>query len=1572
MPMPRARYPLIATVLLGSVPAAPSPAQIEGVIAERQPPAAPTDSKETNQGVYVRDSAVAAEKLALGERMERLKEWDKAADVFQEILEKYPDRVVQSTAPGRAYQYSSVALAVQQRLAKWPADGLRAYRNRYESNAAELLGTAATRDDYATLNSVYQRYFITDAGKSAGQRLVDLYLESGEFPAAAWLGDRLLQWHPTIAPDRPKLLYRVAVAYHLSGDKEKARARLAELQKEAPDATGTVRGQDVNLAESLARDLASPAAVAQNQSAESWPTFMGDPTRSRISTGLGRAGARPFSSIELGRPTYGNIPPEVRQEFENFEKLDRERGLNIGIIPAVDRGEMFFQDGARVYAVSLDSGSPLAGWAQTYPGVGRLETNAALGHMSRRQQYTVTVTDKELFAVTGQAGRSYVFPGQNAAQRGETRLLCLDRATGREKWSRSPKDFPDQGNVRSLGLGGSPLVVGDNVYVCGTGGKSQQFDDCYVFCLDRETGEHKWSAYVCSAATGQVLWGGDAGPAADTVASPAYASGRLYVLTNLGAVASLDAHSGSIVWLNTYERDAVEDPRMMRFGGAPSAASLPKPWAYNPAVVSGGHVFALPADGKHLNVYDAGSGDLLKRVNLADVDDADTLVGVRGDTVIVTADTNTYAFDWTKYDPANFGPRADPSYWRSPLPSKNPIRGRGFVTADSVFIPTKERLFRIGLASGKIEDPYPPFPRGAWEEPEGPGNVIVTEDKVVLAGPNRVSVYTDLAVARARLDHQVAASPNDPDLRLRYADMLFAAGDVKASMAKLDEAIAILGGEKNLTPGPSRDRAFQVALTFAQKLTDPKAFSADNKGAIDRLFDQAAAAAGSASQQVEYRVTRAKYAHAGKDYATEARLYQEILADEPMRAVTLGSADGNGARQAAALAEAAIDALVKRAGPQVYATYERTARDAMDFARSAGKPDDLLQIARRFPNASVASQSMFHAAEAYEAAGDHRRATQVLRQLYFKYPTAPNTAAVLEAMARNYLSIPGRVEVASARLAQGARLNPSARLTKPLPLPDGESLENVTFAQAADALKRIRSAVVTRSLPEFRLPAGKPPVKPFVRSAPIPDVAALVTPLREFPRNDRAVAYTTDGHVAVFAADGSPQPLWRSKTLDAAPRECAWLGGNLAVWNAQEVALLSGENGTPLWRSAVRSLPDIQVVKGDDAPAQPGQGNAADNGLPGGGNWVVINGRRVQLPRGGNVRIAGNVVFQGGAAVNVNAPPAPAPDPAAGEQVAQVRPAGDKLIASTTTGRLFAVELDTGRLAWQTRLAAGRPIERLLATDDFAVARFSEGPEIDVVALDAATGQAIRRYDFRVDANLPVNQALSPDGTLVIALADRLTAKDLYEPGPDNKWETPVQPNGPAFFVSSEHPDQLLARDGRVVVVSDSGAFVRVLSLDTGEPLRARTDAGESPVQLPTGARANTAVRLRLAGPSLYVFGPNSFKAFDLDNPLDTSGQRTLPDGANLRDLFVGSDYVIALDEPGVARFIGNPDGPAQSARLLAYSRARVNNRESGRLDFDPTISDTPNMTTWHPVTAGLFYLTADNRLHFLKSNAPQ
>src|SRR5580693_9625793 len=83
--------------------------------------AVPTAGQDDSGTVYVRDSAIAMEKLALARRMERAREWGKSADVYQEILEKYSDRVVPAAEDPQTHivtHYTSVTQTVRESLCK--------------------------------------------------------------------------------------------------------------------------------------------------------------------------------------------------------------------------------------------------------------------------------------------------------------------------------------------------------------------------------------------------------------------------------------------------------------------------------------------------------------------------------------------------------------------------------------------------------------------------------------------------------------------------------------------------------------------------------------------------------------------------------------------------------------------------------------------------------------------------------------------------------------------------------------------------------------------------------------------------------------------------------------------------------------------------------------------------------------------------------------------------------------------------------------------------------------------------------------------------------------------------------------------------------------------------------------------------------------------------------------------------------------------------------------------------------------------------------------------------------------
>ncbi|MGD0542461.1 MAG: PQQ-binding-like beta-propeller repeat protein, partial [Tepidisphaeraceae bacterium] len=971
------------------------------------------------------------------------------------------------------------------------------------------------------------------------------------------------------------------------------------------------------------------------------------------------------------------------------------------------RGQLFFQDNTRIYALDLDSGGPLPGWVDTYPmqsGVyelrGENPTPVPLG-----RQLCVSINDKYVAAVMGLSdpiAQSPMVPDQ------ESRLVCLDRKTGREIWTASPRNLPEaQSTLRDLQMGGSPLMVGDNLYIIAHSSRGR-FEDCYVLCYSLANGQFRWASFIANSSSEMNVgaFADDSILYSDSVSHLAYASGRLFVLTNLGAVASLDAYTGTIAWLDVYPRTE-SSPIPIGFNQPvlrPGSATVP--WTYNPAVVEDGKVFVLPSDSENLFVYDAGSGDLVRQIELADLQESrdpdvpyspdvpSTLLAVKDDLIYLAGARQVWQVPWRSIEhdkPADFTPR----YWRSAdAGDQSPqVRGRAFVTADAVYLPTQLCLRRILLSTGALDSLNSSFPKTGWDEgEEGPGNVLVTEDHVIVAGDRQVAVYTDIERARSKLDREIAEAPADPETRLHYAEVMFAAAQPDLAQNKLEEAFELLGGERSLRPGPVRDRAFIDALSFGKRLGK----GPESARRAQRMFDLARAAATSVSQQVAYRIARAEHdwSEPGRNAGGAIALYQQILADPEWRAYPMPDPQTTIVGPAGAVAEKAIgEILATPQGRQAYEQFEQAAADALQHAREAGDPDQLLNVARIFPDSRVAADAMQSAAESYESDGNPRMATQVLRQLLLRLHDQ-GRAVVLESLARNYLQMPGHADVAVSRLSLAASISPGAILHRPMVLPDGTTLQNISLSSAREALARYDVKTRLDSLPDIHVPTHEQsdaflrttgqrakPFQPPATGDTIAGVDALVVPPEGFSRNDRIIAWSGAGGLSVYPVARN-KPLFYCPAILSSPLGAAWTDGNLLVWTRDSIWAIDGTSGRSRWSIEMATLPAIAA--------------AADA----------------------------------------------APQPAQLEQIARVLPLGDRVIAATTTGRIFAVDIRAGRVVWQSRVAG--VIDTLLANDDFTVIRMQDGQLVELLAFNSFSGEPIGRKSFSLDSGIvPVNLALA-------------------------------------------------------------------------------------------------------------------------------------------------------------------------------------------------------------------------------------
>ena len=1610
-------------------------------------PWAISSSAAATPGVSVPDSPAAVDLLDKAVAKEQQQQWPAAADLYQQAIQKYAARAVpvQLDANTNTFRYTGVATAVMDRIARWPAEALASYQSSFGPAAADALAGANARagsPDLAALDRVFTTAFVTDAGKAAGVELLDALFQSGRFDEAAAVGDRLLAVHPSLTVERPAILFRTAACRYRAGEVTAAKSLLEQLRRQFPQAAGTVAGKDVVLPDALATLLASPppAPHPDASDADTWPTFTGSPDHAGISSSLAKAGAS-ITRFELIPP----VDPAHRPAAATPEDDGPSQGEGIGIMPVADGHAMFFQDGRHVYAVDLTTGRPLPGWLETYPpgpaaagsdegGVYTLN----LAGRPRGEQLTTTASADAVLAVMGQPDHSPFVPGQAVtfAVPSSPRVVCLDRTTGRLRWSLTAADLPAAaGKVHDADFSGPVRVVAsdvaaDSVLVCAIGGREHQFAECYLVGLSLKTGKYQWSTYLGSATQS---FDGDTTTETPLAPQLSVDGTTAYVLSNVGTVAAVDVAGGMLRWLSAYPRDGVDagDPNFFRArlqGIAPSAA--PKPWAFNPPIIRGGRVYVLPADGKSLRVFDAATGEERRRVATSDLDDADVLLGVEPPSadapagVVLTSAKGIYCIDPDTFAPAEptTGTLAAGILWQrndvaadTQHGDENTLFGRGFLTADSAFLPTRHRLYQLSTRTGgKVVAMIPSS--GVWGsvgENAGtaaggsnePGNVLATADNVIVAGAHGIDVYADLDRVRRHFAELIAAAPTDPAPRVALADALFNAGDSQTALQTLDEAIALARGSNAdpsapLPAGDAQRSILNEALTFARRSaalaipTDADSDAGDTthpgdeamSTLADALFDRAAVAAASPAEHVSYLLARARFDHDRKDLRAEVMLCQQILSDRATRSIA-------GDDAAAEIADAVgIDA-------SAYEPVQQQAMAALTTAQAGGDPAQLLELSATYPNSSAATTALETAATLDESRGDNPAAIAALRSAFggpgFSADAAEANARKLARMARDFAATPGGGPATVDRLCAALRWQPNLILTDELPLPGGGTLSAGTPAASAVAtLRTILSQREESALPTLHVattPAWATPDLSSPDELRIDHVASLLLPQSTASpttagRSDRIVATTGDG-LAVFEP-GKIAPRWTA-SLPAGPvLGSAWLGDALAVWTGSGLHLWNdAAAGAALPVTDAASLPGDSTVVALDPVTDNLPDDVNDAPVP---PPLVPGGRRIGIRR--PVRVVNGMVIGGGFVAPVNFVPNPqaAAAGAGPVQFANAVIAGERLVIGTSNGQLAAVDPTSGAVVWRTRVET-RAADHLLANPHFVVARFDDPNSSEVMLLDALTGKLLgtRRFGTAGTPGQLVDVALSEEGTLAITLNGRLLTKDLYEPwklppvelvgGPDSA--------GPASFAGMTGERQLLMHHGRVLALYDAGAFLRVHDLSARNATAAAAD-GTPPAEsepLSTGS-TTPAVALYPVGSRVYALTSTSFAQYNLafsgDHYLADPYDMDIP--PRLQDLLIGQDYAVAINQPRASMPLsalpptalpanlpaGKPVPAGQAlSLLLAYSRSPVsaaNPRESGKLDFAPTRRDAAGVTAWQALDGGFAFLTGDQTLHVL------
>ena len=692
------------------------------------------------------------------------KEWDEAVPILQRIIETRGDALL----PLETGRYGNAADFCHLLISRLPPEGLAAYRERVDLQAAEWLEQAELSLDPVLFGRVVSVAFNSSSGDDALWQLGSLAFEQGHYPVARQ------HWQQLVAPVQParedgqepvELPYltfpdssfdaasiraRLILCTIFEGHGERARRELDVFEKLHPGAEGTLAGQVGLLSGILKVTLKTSRQWRLGRVIpDELTTFAGKPDRNPLPVPEHSPGTRLWTRRLPEIQFRGQAPPALRGPQ-----------WQLCFHPVVHRDVVYLCTSHSIFALDLATGeSPRSlgeppesaadedkesegdspegnddAEPQGFDGVPRTVVKNADTRRTRIftnstekvhrlirdpigiTRYTMAMADGRLYARMGPpiSRRS---PHENAAI---SEIVGLDIESGQGLLVfRVTSDVLDPDAVSpeatAWSFEGTPLVADGRVYVTARRGTPE--DEIAVACFDASSSQLLWQQRVCSNLSTlfdrsslldhRLLTLGD---------------GRLFLTTGTGAIASLDAATGRILWIVTYDSGARTPDRRTTFL---DEANHPARNGLLPCVYYRGTVFAATPDANRLFALDATNGQLVWQAEQASGEWLRHILGVVGDRLIACGN-QLMAFD------IHSGAMA----WRIAHPNPDAwTHGRGVLTSRSVYWPLRGEIVRVSIQSGEIQRR---FQLRRSDGLEG-GHLAVVGDRMLLVTHDRIT-----------------------------------------------------------------------------------------------------------------------------------------------------------------------------------------------------------------------------------------------------------------------------------------------------------------------------------------------------------------------------------------------------------------------------------------------------------------------------------------------------------------------------------------------------------------------------------------------------------------------------------------------------------------------------------------------------------------------------------------------------------------------------------------------------------------------------------------------------------------
>ena len=536
--------------------------------------------------------------LRAADRAREKADFDTACLLYRQILDQDENWVVEhpDVEAGESYRLIGVKEWAIRSLRALPLEGVVVWREKYDYRARSAFdrARAETRGAYLALARTYDLYPISACAPEILELMANRCLERGELGRARKVLRRLLKDHGQELKDVDPIHRKLLICALGLGDPEAV----------GQHAQALLHGEERQVL--LGQSLFTPAelvAQALQREAERTGRYRGS-----AATGLHTRGGLANRAAYDGEPIFGPAvvaPYEFGDGGAAFPGAPSRYRARVSGGPAprslgvVYDGQVFVPGPDQVHSMDLETGRPRRHIRRNRQRYSESEDD------NDKVQYGACIGQATLVAsLVEQVQRDQSFRGIPIKVRIPRRKLCgfdldnwkwswdhatLLRGTPYETWSFPVTPTAHEGRVYSMAW------------------SIEGYVNSNAACFDLETGEPLWGTLIASGQVEQTMFGEQA---SEPLCTPlALVDGVLYVVSQIGCVAAIDADTGRLIWVTEYDTIEVRAAK----GYFPDHRDIR--WENNAPLVEADVVVATPLDSWAFFGFDRFTGKRLWRAS---------------------------------------------------------------------------------------------------------------------------------------------------------------------------------------------------------------------------------------------------------------------------------------------------------------------------------------------------------------------------------------------------------------------------------------------------------------------------------------------------------------------------------------------------------------------------------------------------------------------------------------------------------------------------------------------------------------------------------------------------------------------------------------------------------------------------------------------------------------------------------------------------------------------------------------------------------------------------------------------